>query len=383
MLSFFPTLYEDELLYSWFARYHVQSCNLSPKATMKDLFGTDNALAVPDLPTNLVFPFNRIKHFDVPSLETGVNEHTFYRYYTTFTKESLRKQVFDAMVTGNRPGSIHLTMGIVASTISEHAFFRFCPECMAEDILTFGETYWRLSFQLPSVLICLKHGTVLHHSYVSFRLDDIFVRTRKEDNGIELYSKSYNKKIDILYLQFLNLKLVPPLFRFLLYFSQLCNPDISINESYFNISNSSNKGIVHFPRIKVGRTILKRRQWWINKNHFFEENTQENDHFEKFRMLRQWLHKNSIPNQFYLKANLSLQLSNQNETTHYQDGMRKPQYIDTDSFHLCQVFFNQINIMEKGFIIEEALPNVDQVQLNVNGQRHMVELLVETYETEV
>ncbi len=214
-------------------------------------------------------------------------------------------------------------------------------------------------------------------------LDDIFVRISNEDNGIELYSKSYNKKIDILYLQFLNLKLVPPLFRFLLYFSQLCNPDISINESYFNISNSSNKGIVHFPRIKVGKITLKRRQWWINKNYFFEENTQENDHLKKFRMLRQWLHKNSIPNQFYLKANLSLQLSNQNETTHYQDGMRKPQYIDTDSFHLCQVFFNQINIMEKGFIIEEALPNVDQVQLNVNGQRHMVELLLETYETEV
>lgn len=39
MLSYFPNLYPDELLYSWFARYHDHSGNTSSKQTMKELFG--------------------------------------------------------------------------------------------------------------------------------------------------------------------------------------------------------------------------------------------------------------------------------------------------------------------------------------------------------
>lgn len=53
MLGFFPRLYKDELLYSWFARYHLYSANDGPKQTMEDLFGIQNELAVPDLPVNL------------------------------------------------------------------------------------------------------------------------------------------------------------------------------------------------------------------------------------------------------------------------------------------------------------------------------------------
>jgi hypothetical protein len=35
MLSFFPTPYPDEILYSVFARYHARSGNIKPDETMK------------------------------------------------------------------------------------------------------------------------------------------------------------------------------------------------------------------------------------------------------------------------------------------------------------------------------------------------------------
>lgn len=211
------------------------------------------------------------------------------------------------------------------------------------------------------------------------KLEDLFIRKNSTEDKIELYSKSHNKSVKLLYLQFLNINLVPPLFRFLLYFTELCSPDISINESYFNSHKRQN--ILQFPRIKIGNIIIKRRQWWVDKSSFLDQINVDNQ-FERFVSLRCWLSANSIPKQFYLKPNLTLQLENMDSNTHYQDGMRKPQYIDMDSFHMCQIFFNQINMLEEGFIIEEALPNDSQVKLDVNGQKHVIEILLETYNPE-
>ena len=53
MITFFPVPYEDEVLYSVLARYHVRSGNISYKATMRDLFGATSVTAVMDLPSNI------------------------------------------------------------------------------------------------------------------------------------------------------------------------------------------------------------------------------------------------------------------------------------------------------------------------------------------
>lgn len=169
MLSFFPPLYEDELLYSWFARYHVRSCNVSPKVTMKDLFGSANAIAVPDLPTHLDRLYERIKHFEIPEMNNWLDKHTLFRYYTTFAQASTRQAVFDAMIIGNRPGAIHMMTGIMASNVSEPLYFRYCRQCVEDDFKQNGETYWHVSQQLPGVLVCLKHDHTLQNSLVPFR----------------------------------------------------------------------------------------------------------------------------------------------------------------------------------------------------------------------
>lgn len=169
MLAYFPTIYEDELLYSWFARYHVHSANISPKQTMKDLFGMTSAVAVPDLPTQLKQFYVRIMHFDIQSLDSLIFNHTLFRYYTAFQPESVREKVYQAMVKGNQPGAIHTMTGIAASVVKEWTFLRFCPTCFLEDIKNKGEPYWHVSHQFPGVLTCLKHGDYLCDSTVRFR----------------------------------------------------------------------------------------------------------------------------------------------------------------------------------------------------------------------
>mgnify|MGYP000859432450 CR=1 FL=1 len=196
MLAYFPTLYEDELLYSWFARYHVHSVNVSPKQTMKDLFGTTSAVAVPDLPTQLMRVYGRISHFEIPSLRSLIWKHTLFRYYTAFQPESIREKVYQAMVTGNHPGAIHMMTGIAASVVKEWMFLRFCPTCFQEDVLNKGEPYWHISHQFPGVLTCLKHGDYLCDSTVRFRNTEKheFVAATKDNCPSIFLQSSYSDK---------------------------------------------------------------------------------------------------------------------------------------------------------------------------------------------
>ncbi|TDY07309.1 UNVERIFIED_CONTAM: TniQ protein [Lysinibacillus xylanilyticus] len=169
MLAYFPKLYEDELLYSWFARYHVHSANISPKQTMKDLFGTVTVTAIPDLPTHLNSVYERIKHFDIPSLDELIEEHTLFRYYTAFQPKHIMESILEAMKNGNHSSRIYLMAGIASSSVKEWDYFRFCPSCMEEDTKYKGEPYWHLSHQIPGVHLCLKHGDYLCNSTVKFR----------------------------------------------------------------------------------------------------------------------------------------------------------------------------------------------------------------------
>ncbi len=196
MLSFFPPLYEDELLYSWFARYHIRSCNVSPKVTMNDLFGSANTIAVPDLPTHLDKFYERIIHFDIKSLDSLIYNHTLFRYYTVFQPESVREKVYQAMVTGNRPGAIHTMTGIAASVVKEWTFLRFCPTCFQEDIQKKGEPYWHVSHQFPGVFTCLKHGNYLCDSTVKFRSAEKheFVAATKDNCPSIFLKASYSDK---------------------------------------------------------------------------------------------------------------------------------------------------------------------------------------------
>ena len=54
MLPYFPVPYEDELLYSCIARYGCHTGQAqNQKAVVRDVWGTDSAVAIPDLPSHL------------------------------------------------------------------------------------------------------------------------------------------------------------------------------------------------------------------------------------------------------------------------------------------------------------------------------------------
>jgi hypothetical protein len=165
MIHFFPQPYEDELLYSVLARYHIRSGNISPKATMKELFGSNTATAIIDLPSNLD---NLIENMPVTARYTAeklIFNHTLYPFYSIFLPQERAELVLNSM-KGNNGGDIHTRAGISASSISSKQYLQFCPKCLNEDREKHGEFYWHRVHQIPGVMVCPKHKVLLQDSKV-------------------------------------------------------------------------------------------------------------------------------------------------------------------------------------------------------------------------
>jgi len=152
-MTFFPVPYEDEVLYSVLARYHVRSGNTSYKATMKDLFGSTSVTAVMDLPSNIQNLVNNMPLNSRYTEEYLIKSHTLFPFYSAFLPPERAEQVFESM-KGENGGSIYSRTGIMASSIVLNQYFKFCPVCAKEDKLQYGELYWHRVHQIPGVLVC-------------------------------------------------------------------------------------------------------------------------------------------------------------------------------------------------------------------------------------
>jgi len=168
MLGWFPRIHDDELLYSLFARYYKQSPHISMREALFDLFNDTRAILTPDFPSNLEVFARKLRIFGNNNLEVLVSKHTPFYYFTNFLETSQKEVVFKE-IKNTKTLNIQMIIGTVASTISEPSFFRFCPTCLESDLEKYGESFWRVSHQLPSVFVCPEHKILLHNSTAYYR----------------------------------------------------------------------------------------------------------------------------------------------------------------------------------------------------------------------
>lgn len=165
MVSFFPTPYPDELLYSVLARYHMRSANISPKVTLKELVNSTNAVATFDLPSHIESLISNLPVLSTHTAESLIKFHTLYPLYKPFLLPERAKLIYKSMCK-DFSGDIHSRTGIMASTIPLIKFFRFCPTCVREDYVNCGEYYWHRIHQIRGVLVCPIHKVLLQNSSV-------------------------------------------------------------------------------------------------------------------------------------------------------------------------------------------------------------------------
>lgn len=164
MLTYFPTIYPDELLYSVLARYYLHIGLPTLSNSHETLFGKRSVIASYDLIGSLNILAERIPADRCLSAEVLLNM-TLFPYCVAFEPAEVRARVQqdlkEGMVLGN-----HLRLGLATFRIGRLSHLRFCAACNEEMLARYGELYWRLSHQLPSVLICTDHGTPLQQSSV-------------------------------------------------------------------------------------------------------------------------------------------------------------------------------------------------------------------------
>jgi hypothetical protein len=171
LLGWFPRIHEDELLYSVIARYYKQSPHLSVRETLYDIFKDSRAVLTPDFPSNLDVLHNQLRLFCFFPLEDFICKHTPFLYYTNFLEITQRKEVIKEIINPKQR-NVQMLIGMVASKIKQSRFFKYCPHCIEADELLNGESYWRMSHQLPGVFVCSTHRAILHYSSAIFRYDN-------------------------------------------------------------------------------------------------------------------------------------------------------------------------------------------------------------------
>lgn len=176
MISFFPELYPDELVYSACSRYHARAGYRSRISTSNDLFGVERAKVAIDLPSGLETLIAAFPRTNWQEADRLIDEHTLLPFYGPFLPpERLRR--LRANMRFNRGGAIHAPLGMLTSGVGS-VYLRFCPKCVDADRERFDETYWHRLHHAPGVEVCPIHrifleGTAVHARHRIFR--DAFV----------------------------------------------------------------------------------------------------------------------------------------------------------------------------------------------------------------
>ncbi len=193
MMTFFPTPYRDEILYSVFARYHDKSPNFNGSETARDLFNVNRivcSLEFPTLLANLLQNMPLNSPFDADRL---IVEHTLFPFYTAFLSLKNKNIIRQYMLYGDV--EIYNKITSIINPLAENKFLRFCPKCNKEDLDIYGELYWHRIHQIRGVYICPIHKAPIYDSSVSFEENKYKYVAATEKNCIVESEIVYEHKI--------------------------------------------------------------------------------------------------------------------------------------------------------------------------------------------
>jgi len=153
---------DDETFFSIVSRQHVFLRNRSAIDTLAQLFETKPTHYTHDFPCNLISLVSDAK-IAWGSAEKIISDRTIISLFFPFQSERCQEAIV-ASLSGSKLGSIKYKIGLVAGRFGGEHPLRACLDCLIDDRITYGMSYWHLSHQYPGVLICPKHGCLLRES---------------------------------------------------------------------------------------------------------------------------------------------------------------------------------------------------------------------------
>lgn len=165
MFRYAPAPRTGETLYSVLARFghYLNASESGP--LMREVLGRRHAIAATDLPGGLaalVRDFEEDRRARAANMI--INRLTAYPFHTAFMPADVREDVRRAML-GDVTG-VYTRLGLATFKVRPPERLRFCPLCLDEMEQEHGDAWWRREHQLPGVLVCPHHGTMLRLSDV-------------------------------------------------------------------------------------------------------------------------------------------------------------------------------------------------------------------------
>ena len=152
-MIYFPAPYPDEVGGSLLVRA-CRHLGLSFKALLAQVVGQRGQTSCALLLTSHLPRVARLAGIDAEDLLWG---HTIFGYVTAFQPPHATRHFRDLLLL--RPHESPLKAGVLArSGIDNAPFRRFCPSCLEQDRMKYGEAYWHRSHFLPAVYVCPQHG---------------------------------------------------------------------------------------------------------------------------------------------------------------------------------------------------------------------------------
>lgn len=199
MIAYFPDIYPDELVYSWFCRYYVHSGCLSHKMALQELYCKRSNNPSKEFIGNLN-PGAMEQIGKMYSIDELILNHTMYPQYARFVSLEQKKTALFRL--GHDSCDIHHLFAVLPRGEGEQ-YLQFCPLCVKEDRETYGETYWHRKHQIRNMGICTKHRCRLMESSVPAKSEQSYTFFPAEnyvDDGKIIWE---NDKVRIAFAEYL------------------------------------------------------------------------------------------------------------------------------------------------------------------------------------
>lgn len=163
MITYFPTAYPDELLYSRLARYYTKSGYMAYTFAAEELFVSKTIR--PDMDFINSYTSDAIQAITKNiAMEAVIEKHTMFPCYGRFLPIERRQKAFQALVS--MTGNYHNLLPIPQNKNGKVRCLRYCPVCAANDREQYGEAYWHRIHQLIGIHVCPVHRCYLMDSSV-------------------------------------------------------------------------------------------------------------------------------------------------------------------------------------------------------------------------
>lgn len=170
MTGFMPAIYPDELIYSWFCRYHVHSGYPANKMALSDLLYNRHCNPSKEFIGHLNPEMEQQIRKMYPARHL-VMDHTMFPEYARFIGCTQKKNALYHLEHGFCDA--HHLFAILPRGDRDQ-FMKYCPLCAGEDRELYGEAYWHRKHQIRGMDVCARHGCWLVDSAVPAKSDHVF-----------------------------------------------------------------------------------------------------------------------------------------------------------------------------------------------------------------